>query len=167
MRFGYDLFLYVWPSGPVLHLWFDWLSHPTWNAWESADFVEEDLRAQLREMEAGASKKDKVVHEKSSENGWFWDTPNFRKPPYDMSFKQQPQHVPTTCPRKTAKIAWLQVLVSDIFLNLGLSESRVSPTLMFNHNFSQFFVKRGHLGRYSRLHFQTHSNHTYHRLLVG
>ena len=60
MRFGYDLFLYVWPSGPVLHLWFDWLSHPTWNAWESADFVEEDLRAQLREMEAGASKKDKV-----------------------------------------------------------------------------------------------------------
>ena len=118
-------------------------------------------------LKVGVSKNGWFVHEKSSENGWFWDTPNFRKPPYDMSFKQQPQHVPTTCPRKTAKIAWLQVLVSDIFLNLGLSESRVSPTLMFNHHFSQFFVKRGHLGRYSRLHFQTHSNHTYHRLLVG
>jgi hypothetical protein len=51
-------------------------------------------------------------------------------------------------------------LVSDIFLNLGLSECRVSPTLIINHHFSHIFVKRGHLGRYSRLHFQTHSNHT-------
>ena len=49
----------LWP-GVVLMVWLVIILHPTWNAWESGDFVEEDLRAQLREMEAGASEKDKV-----------------------------------------------------------------------------------------------------------